>query len=306
MIVARAISRHLCQALALAVGLLVVGAPADTAALALAPTALVPPQLQTLEQKMEQLQINSERFSEVSRGFVLGSPHNVSSGKPEHLIRTAVNGAALGEVSVSPAEGQLFVGGKRTPSLIAIGSTTYRYRGSGKGARRRRPWVSAQSPHEAPVAQLLSMHGGGPLEVNAGGTGPFAGLINLLSTAVGPVSLDGPVAVQGQPTTEFTASVEPRLLIKGITAQDIAGFDSDAPIETLHIFLTESGLPIRVVGFLHTQDLKTTTTVEILAVNTPVHVKPPPAHETVSAARLRKAASKGASSVEAIITAADA
>jgi hypothetical protein len=261
-----------------------------------------PPQLQALEQDMEQLQINSERFSDVSRGFVLGSPHSVSSGKPEHLIRTSVNGSALGEVSVSPAEGQLFINGKRRPSLIAIGSTTYHYRGAGKHGHARRPWVRSQSPHESPAAQLLSMHGGGPLEVDAGGTGPFAGLINLLGTAVGPVSVDGPVSVRGQPTTEFTASVEPRLLIKGITVQDVAGFNSDAPIEILHIFLTESGLPIRVVGLLQTQDLKTTTTVEILAVNVSVRIKRPPKRETISAARLRELAFNGGSSAELVFT----
>ncbi len=290
------------RALVLVAGLLAVAAFAGASASALAPTALIPPQLQALEQKMEQLQISSERFSDVSRGYALGSPNSSTSGKPEHVIRTSLNGSALGEVSVSPAEGQLFINSKRRPSLIAIGSTTYRYRGHGKHSPGRRPWVRSQSPHESPAAQLLSMHGGGPFEVDAGGTGPFAGLINLLTTAVGPVSVDGPVPVQGQPTTEFTAAVEPRLLIKGITAQDIAGFNSDAPIETLHIFVTESGLPIRVVGFLQTQDLKTTTTVEILAVNIPVHVKPPPAREVVSVSRLRELASKGASSVEVVST----
>ncbi|MHB8242563.1 MAG: hypothetical protein ACYDHN_11280 [Solirubrobacteraceae bacterium] len=289
MIAACAVTRSASRALAPVVGLLAVSACACVAApaLALAPSALIPPQLQALEQKMEQLQINSERFSEVSHGFALGSPNGSTSGKPEHVIRTSLNGSALGEASVSPAEGRLFIDGRRRPSLIAIGSVTYRYRGPGKHSPRRRPWVRSQSPHESPVAQLLSMHGGGPLEVDAGGTGPFAGLINLLTTAVGPVSVDGAVSVQGQPTTELTAAVEPRLLIKGITAEDIVGFNSDAPIETLHVFLTESGLPIRVVGFVQTQDLKTTTTVEILAVNIPVHVKPPPAGQIVAASKLR-------------------
>jgi hypothetical protein len=295
MIAASAIHRPLSRALILAAALLAASAFAGSTASALAPTALIPPPLQVLEQKMEQLRINSERFSQVSRGYVLGSPNSSSSGKPEHLIRTSLDGTALGEVSVSPAEGRLFLNGRRTPSLIAIGSTTYRYRGPGKRFHGHRPWVRSQSPHESPVMQLLSMHGGGPLEVDAGGTGPFAGLLNLLSTAVGPVSVDGPVSIQAQPTTEFTAAVEPRLLIKDLTTEDIARFNTDAPIETLHIFLTQSGLPIRVLGVIQTQDLKATTAVEILAVNIPVHVGPPPAREIISLSRLQELASKDVS-----------
>jgi hypothetical protein len=47
---------------------------------ALAPTALLPPQLQALEQKMEQLPISSERFSEVTRGLVTVTDEG--NGKP--------------------------------------------------------------------------------------------------------------------------------------------------------------------------------------------------------------------------------
>ena len=111
------------RALGLVAGLLAVAAFSGASASALAPTALIPPQLQALEQKMEQLQINSERFSDVSRGYALGSPSSSTSGKPEHDIRTSLNGSALGEVSVSPAEGWLFINSKRSASSVEVLST---------------------------------------------------------------------------------------------------------------------------------------------------------------------------------------
>ena len=128
--------------------------------------------------------------------------------------------------------------------------------------------------------------------MNAGGTGSFAGLINLLTTAVGPVSVDGSSSVRGQQTTEFTAAVEPRVLIKGITKEDLANFKKDSPIERLQIFLTASGLPIRVIAVIRSQHIKATTTMEILAVNVPVTVRTPPARETISASRVRKRESR--------------
>ncbi|HYM55490.1 MAG TPA: hypothetical protein VES97_09015, partial [Solirubrobacteraceae bacterium] len=104
---------------------------------------------------MEQLQFNSERFSEVTRGFVLGSPNNVSGGKPEHLVRTSLNATELGEASVSPAEGEVFVGAGHRPVLIAIGSTLYQYEPRGKRSHRHRPWVRSRNPRESPATQIL-------------------------------------------------------------------------------------------------------------------------------------------------------
>jgi hypothetical protein len=135
--------------------------------------------------------------------------------------------------------------------------------------------------------QILPFHGGASFEVDAGGTGGFAGLINLLTTARGRVSVDGPAAVGGQQTTEFTATVEPRLLIKGITVEDVARFRTHPLNDTLQIFLTESGLPIRVVTVVRSQDLNAMTTMEIIAVNVPVTVEPPPARETIAASRTK-------------------
>jgi hypothetical protein len=283
-------------ALVLAAGLLAAGCSVALSAIqrasALEATTLLPSQLQALEQKMERLQVNSERFSRVTRGFVLGSQNHVwRLGEPDRLVRIPVHTSELGEASVSPAEGVVFTAGKRNPRLIAIGSTLYEYAEPGKRSHNHRPWVRSRS-RESPATRMLPFMGGGSLEVDAGGTGSFGHLINLLTTRVGPVSVDGPVSVQGKQTTEFTATVEPRLLIKHITVEDVAGFKKEWPIETLQIFLTETGLPIRVVEAIRSQYLNTTTTTEIPAVNIPVNVKPPPARNTIAPALVRPSRSK--------------
>jgi hypothetical protein len=242
--------------------------------------ATLPAQLRALEQKLEQLHINSERFTETSKGFVLGSPNHSSSGKPEHLLRTSVDSTTQGEASVSPAEGEVSVGVTHEPSLIAIGSTQYRYEPEGKGSSRRRPWVRYHQPGESPATQVLPYYGGGPLEVDAGGKGSFANLINQLTTAVGQVSVSGAVSVRGQQTTEFTATIEPRRLIKHLTVEDVRQFNSEPPIGRLQVFLTEAGLPVRIVASTRTSDEAITTTTEVLAVNVPVSVTPPPSSQT--------------------------
>ena len=271
----------LVSALALLGGGGVLAAQAATRVTPTRPTAAtLPAQLRALEQKLEQLHINSERFTETSKGFVLGSPNRISSGKPEHLLRTSVDSTQRGEASVSPAEGEVSVGATHELSLIAIGSTQYRYEPEGEGSSRHRPWVRYNAPGESPATQMLPFYGGGPLEVDAGGTGSFANLINQLTTAVGRVNVNGTVPVQGQQTTEFTATVEPRMLIKHLTVEDVSRFKREPPIGRLQIFLTEAGLPIRVVASTHTMDEAVTTTTEILAVNVPVTVAAPPSSQT--------------------------
>jgi hypothetical protein len=242
------------------------------------PTLALLPQLQALEQKMAQLQLNSERFSSVVSGVITVT--NETNGKPDGPSkRISANGTELGEASVSPAEGEIYLGRKLRPTLIAIGSTVYHYERPTKASHGRRPWVRSRDPEESPATQLLPFYGGGPIEVDAGGTGSFARLINLLTTAVGSVSADGSAVVRGLQTTEFTATVEPLKLLRGFTNEDLApGFK---PLtETLHIFLTESGLPIRVLTSIRSRDIKSDETVEIIAINVPVRVKPPPARET--------------------------
>jgi hypothetical protein len=242
------------------------------------PSVALPPELVALEQKMAQLRLNSERFSSVARGAITVT--NEANGKPEGPSKhISLNATELGEASVSPAEGELFIDSRTRPTLIAIGSTVYQHERPTKQSHSHRPWVRSRNPEESPATQLLPFYGGDPLEVDAGGSGSFARLINLLSTAVGPVSADGLSTVRGQGTTEFTATVEPLKLLRGYTVEDLA--PGHKPLtETLHIFLTEAGLPIRVLTSIRSGEIKSDESMEIIAINVPLTVKPPPARET--------------------------
>jgi hypothetical protein len=276
----------------------VIGSPALAASLAVfawaigygasgaqgtAPPSYLPPQLQALEQKMQSLRFNSERFSEITKGSV--TVIDEVNGKPTGpSSQASLNSNTVNEASVSPAVGQVLDGNPRRPELIALGSTVYRHDARGQRSHQRRPWVRSRAGGESPAAMILPLQSGKG-ELDLGGAGSYAGLFNLLSTATAPVTADGEVSVRGQATSEFTAEVEPRVLLSGLTTEDADRFERESPIEKLQVFLTESGLPIRVVARIDAHDFDLVTTVEILAVNQPVKVKAPPARETRSARR---------------------
>jgi hypothetical protein len=249
-------------------------------------SASLPPALQALEAKMAQLQVNSERYLTLTRGSVVTSiTLHVSRGKGHsHIHRTRVGTQQLGEVSLAPAEGELYGGAHLTePQVIATGSTLY-VRGPKLASRDcGRPWT--RSPSGVESTGLFPYHGSAS-EVSLGGSGSYAGLINLLATATGSVSSDGPVTVEGQPTTEFTAQVEPLLLIGGLTPKEKAAVHKHRLPVTLSVFIAESGLPLRVVSQFGVGASQLTETTEIVAVNVPVSVKAPPAEKTISEKQL--------------------
>jgi cytochrome c2 len=232
---------------------------------------------------MEQLRVNSERYTQTIRGgAIVGvNPH----GK---RVRRSLDTSELGEVSLSPAEGQVFAGADRSrPNLIMIGSTLYDY--SPKIARQDggRPWIRSRSPDFADGDPLFPNHGH-PGEVNLGGTGSYAGLINLLATAFGPVGTAGQATVDGQMTSEFTAVVEPLRLIKGLSPKVLKRLRRHRAAEKLEVFVTESGLPLRVTASIDTSSSSVSETVDILAVNVPVNVEQPPARQTIDEAEFIK------------------
>ncbi|HEX4437823.1 MAG TPA: hypothetical protein VH061_13615 [Solirubrobacteraceae bacterium] len=261
-------SRSAVGLLALAILVLTIGGPEVSQALA--PTTRLPLQLQALEQKMQGLQINSERLSEITRGriTVVDETNGRPSGPVKHV---SLNSDTIGEASVIPAEGAIFKLHPRRAVLIAIGSSVF----ARDRSLKRRPWVRSPSHGESPAGLILPFQGGGSAELSLGGTGSYAGLFNLLGTATQPVVADGTVMVGDQATSEFTATVEPRELIKGLTTEDVANFEKQPPIEKLHLFLTESGLPVRVVSRISLRHFNESETIEILSINQPVSIKPP-------------------------------
>ncbi|MGA2165273.1 MAG: hypothetical protein ABSH36_12490 [Solirubrobacteraceae bacterium] len=248
--------------------------------------ASLPPALQALEQKMEQLQINSERYSRaIHSSETITTERRGRHGKRiKRRKHVPVSVTEFGEASISPNEGQVFAGHTRRPSLLAIGSSLYSY--SAKVARMDggRPWIRFDSPGAVSIAAVFPYHGESK-EVSLGGSGSYAGLINLLATAVGQVDAVGPVTVDGQQTTEFTATVEPLGLIKGLSKKNLALIREHFPPEQLEVFITEAGVPLRVSSSMRLGSSTFSETTDILAVNVPVKVTRPPARRTISLAK---------------------
>jgi hypothetical protein len=154
------------------------------------PAAILPSQLQALKQKMEQLQVNSERYTETASGTVTASIEKVGKGGKRSCQerRVSLHTRAVGDASISPPESEVFTGhGAGTPSLIAIGPTLYFY--SVKAGRRDggRPWVRFRLNGASASTGVSFPYHGQSDEVDAGGTGSYAGLINLIGTTTGEV-----------------------------------------------------------------------------------------------------------------------
>jgi hypothetical protein len=249
--------------------------------------ASLPPALRALEQKMEQLQIDSERYSQTIRGGAIVEVElKGRHGRRVERRRWSLGIGELGEVSIFPAEGQIFTGADRSrPNLIVIGSTLYVYSPGIARPDGGRPWVRSTSPELAGAGTFFPDHGRSD-EVNLGGAGPYAGLINLLATAVSPVAVAGQAIVDGQQTSEFTAVVEPLSLIKGLSPKTLRILHRQRRSEKLEVFIAESGLPLRVISSTSTSSSVVSETTDILAVNIPVKVKQPPARRTIGEAEL--------------------
>jgi hypothetical protein len=270
------------------------------------PSAAVPPGLQALEVGMEQLQITSERYSRKVSALLSVTEEESSSSscqgstpcqlnKPVRRVthrKTRFTLTQTGEVDVAAKAANLSLGDgtKQAPLLVETGSFAYTYL-PGTATPRGRPWVrevldSAQA--HALFSTLFPFHGREPGVASHGATGPYAGLIDLLASAHGGVSTVGGTVVNGQPTTEFVASVVPNPDADRTAPIPLPPSATATATEKLQVFLAGSGLPLRVIATLAAGGTHVSTTTDILAVNVPVHVKPPPIRRTISAARFRK------------------
>lgn len=273
----------LAAALALGVGVACpdVFAPAAIAAASTpAPApAVVPPALAALEQKMALLSTRSERYEQTERGFI--DVTNEVNGRPVgRTRRVSADGSATG-----PLQGEVVdsTRARHTRTLFAGGASYLlvpalaRYDGG-------RPWV--REPAEASAA--FPYHGGGPGTVSLGGAGPYAGLLDLLASASGQVLETGSATIDGQQATGFEASVNPFELIAGLTREDAEDAVLAGYVDHLTVYLSESGLPLRVVDAEHDRhganSLTLTSETNVLAVEVPVSVKPPPAARTIGQA----------------------
>lgn len=248
------------------------------------PPAALPAQLQALEQKMAALRLTSERFSIVSRGFI--NLTNEDNGKPEGPTRrVSLDASETGEVALPSHDADIsLVRHSGASREIHLGSTTYAYMPKLARFDGGRPWVRS---HVAGGFEYPFEGGSG--EVDAGGTGPYAQLLNLLATATGNVVVSGPLTVDGQQAYEFEVSVNPLDLVGGLTQEDLQRLKADPVVDRLTLYITESGLPVRVVEDEHNNpganSIASYATIDVLAVNAPVVIKAPPAVKTIAEAR---------------------
>jgi len=264
-------------------------------------SAEVQPALQVLVAKMRALRVTSERYTQTTSTLVR------QRSRTERF-----HDALIGEVGLSPDRGETFHAGPvPIPSELVIRGARFRYSSALGGCDGGRPWVRQRtgragirviggherirpSRPEPPVHASLPFQAF-PGERTRGGSGPFAGLINLLDTATGPVQSEGAVTVDGQNTTEFSARVDPAALLVDASETDLPVLrpsNEDLLIlqqrlrtlpTQLHLFLSDSGLPVRVItsATLFGGTYSTDEQVDLLAVNAPVQVAAPPGRQVI-------------------------
>jgi hypothetical protein len=230
--------------------------------------------------------VSSERYS--TTDHTEGTITVKRRGKRVKLVKHETE-VSFGEASLAPLLGKVFAkGSSGALSQIGIGTTSYAYAPyayeptqHGKRTRDSRPWLRLE---DVSAATMFPYHGqsNASIEVNAGGTGSYAELINLLATANGAVRIVGPATIDGQQTTELSATVEPLSLIIGASSPGV----TDA--SQLEVFVTEAGLPLRVVKSERFSGISVTQTTDVLATGVTVSVTPPPKGKTLGRAGLEK------------------
>jgi hypothetical protein len=278
----------------------------------------VPPALPALEQKMGQIRFNTAR---ISQRFVLGGLGSTAggaelgdgTGRGQSFLTTGT-----GSIRLAPAA-SLFtthveVPGGRVPSPLTrprqvrtIGRTTYTYTPSAASFDGGRPWVRSESrpaPKRGSKAGALAVQLGvlghalaptlaGSSEGSSEGSAePFATLIDDLDGAVS-VSEGGAVTVDGQQTTEFTASLSIVKLLAGkLSRKQLAKIEAESlkkpseAIVELEVFIASSGLPVRTIGAYGKPTEGLGVQQDILALEVPFAIQAPPVRQTIGQARL--------------------
>ncbi len=104
----------------------------------------------------------------------------------------------------------------------------------------------------------------------------------------------GVATINGQRTAEFTARVAPASLLAGVSEPELPALQShneDTLIlqqhlrtlpTQLHLFLSASGLPVRVITSARfARTYLTGEQVDVLSVNSPVSIAAPPADQVI-------------------------
>jgi hypothetical protein len=263
--------------------------------------AELPPELAGLEQQMAQLKPSSERFTfqeELSSGEFLGSQ------LPFSLILDG-----RGEVSDAPAEASFEVGilGSVIARKRTIGDTEWVYQQLARELDRGHPWVQRKRKRSE-AKPVSGLDPGGVIEADTSGQeGTFSRLVEELNGAQTLVD-SGPVTVEDQRVSEFEASLNPAPVVAELEEQarareperqpldalfpELPGGSSSSPKSyppptlELEAFIAPDGLPVRIRVTLTYAGTTVAARADILAIDVPVDVTPPPAGETISQQRL--------------------
>jgi hypothetical protein len=258
-----------------------------------------PPQLESLIAKMRTLHVHSERYTQLTRVVV-------GTGKHSQQYQDA----SLGEVDISAGRGEIFGGpGARVPVALVVGSVGYSYSPMLGRCDGGRPWVRRSGRHQGAFVDGREIRSG-PTPVpprasfpfqptrgerSRGGSGPYAGLINLLATASRPARVVGAATVDGQRTTEFATTVDPSVLLRGVSEHDLPALahsnEAVLILQTrprtaathLRLFLSAAGLPVRVVTTAtFARSYEDTEQTDVLGINVPVQARQPPTRSIIS------------------------
>jgi hypothetical protein len=250
------------------------GGAASEAATPAPQGAPVPSDLQTLEQKMNSLEVRTARV--VGR-VVLPESSAPEAGKaPKDAVLTV-----SGEESFSPSamETTVSVGGQPIGSSRRIGATEYNYEPSLGLLDGGRPWVRLGR------REASESFGDDPaLSMTQSSRMPFKALVSMLNGA-GAIQELGPATVDRQPVTEFSATLKPSQLPP--SARQL--LSKRRGTMKLGVFISASGLPVRTVVTVSAVGHSSDATVDILAVEVPFpHLKRPPARLTITQQRLER------------------
>jgi hypothetical protein len=305
---------------------LVGAAPAALAAEVAPPQTqvAVPPALQALEQKMEQIHFNTARFSaRFGLGELGSSADGAELGSGVNVCKSFITSTAGIERLSPPASVSVggFDGVVRSKSKeLSIGNTIYVFTPSAARSDGGRPWVRsavAPTPKSAAGAAIGSALAPAlPMSGPDSSVGQFAKLIEETNGALS-IQEVGPATVDGQEVTEFMASLS---LTKLITRKELEEFTgsfsslnkllspkqspkqreeakkhheeatqklSEAPME-LELFIAPNGIPVRTTVVIGERSEGIGAEQDILAVGIPVVVHAPPADKTIGQAQLRK------------------
>ena len=264
---------------------------------------------------MAQIHFNTERFrlaEEVSlslsafAGALTGSSSSSTSGEGNLIgvssqaramasdvppvqegARISFSAGGEGVASISPAAAEFEVKeGKVITWERLVNGTLYQYEANNPTHRPHRPWVARKEPASFQLLGSTSHFAEGALP---GSQPDFAGLIALLGKAQRFES-SGATTLAGQPVSGFTATLSPADLISGGSVEKELKELSKSGLTSasLEVLITPAGLPARVRLLLGTTLSSAATVAEIVGLEAPVTVKPPPPRKTITAARLRR------------------